>query len=205
MALQKQGNLKEAEALYRDTLERRRRNWGDDNIDTISSMESLANVLHQEDNEAERHASISEASSRRQRKSGDLDSDTVSDMRVLADIIVNEEPNGDLLEAETLQREAVERMMHTLRGGSPDTLPDILDAKEALAFVVAKQGDLAQAEDIERDALERSRRILGAGNLKTVFMTNCLAATLGSQGRFQEAKALEKDVCENAMTTEQNS
>lgn len=117
---------------------------GDDDLNTISCMEGLTNLLLHQGNESKAESLTRDALNVRQEKLGDFDPCTISNLRGLAGIIY-EKQDGYLAEAEKLHKRAVEGVVHTVGEGNPDTI----DAMTFLAKIVAKRGNLAEAEVIE--------------------------------------------------------
>jgi hypothetical protein len=103
--LHSQGKFAEAEPLYREALEGRRRRLGPGDSATLTSLESLAGILQAQGKLAEAEPLYRKALEGRRRRHGPRDPATLTSLESLAGIL---QAQGKLAEAEPLYREALE-------------------------------------------------------------------------------------------------
>jgi tetratricopeptide (TPR) repeat protein len=171
----------EAEAYFREALEKMQRVLGEEHRDTLTAMDNLAQSLQAQGRLDEAEAIYREALDGRRHAFGDDDPDTVIAINNLGFVLLSQ---GRLAEAEPLLREAVAKF-RTLRG---DDHPDTVSAINNLAYVIQYQGRPAEAEPLLREALDRSRRILGEDHPFTLLAMNNLGLLLQDLNQFGEAE-----------------
>ncbi|KAJ7245374.1 hypothetical protein B0H12DRAFT_1187588 [Mycena haematopus] len=162
---------------------------GDDHLDTLSAMHSLAVIY---DNlgrfeEAEKLQVV--VLEKRRKLLGDDHLDTLHAMHSLA---VTYSSLGRFVEAEKLKVVVLEKRKKLLGDGHLDTLR----AMENLAITYDKLGRFEEAEKLKVAVLEKRRKLLGDGHLDTLHTMHSLAVTYSSLRRFVEAEKLKVVVLE---------
>ena len=143
--LQDQGKLSDAEALYREALDGRRRTLGDAHPGTLNSINNMAGLLQDQGKLSDAEALYREALDGRRRTLGDAHPDTLGSINNMAVML---KAQGKLSDAEALYREALDGLRRTLG----DAHPGMLRSINGLASVLRAQGKLADAIDFVRDA-----------------------------------------------------
>ncbi|KAL4853235.1 Kinesin light chain [Chlorella vulgaris] len=157
------GLYTEAEAVTRQVCAACHRVFGEDHLDTLMSMNNLANVLN--DRGKRDHP------------------DTLRSMINLANVL---KAQGKHVEAEELYRGALAGRRRVLGEDHPDTLMSMNN----LANVLKAQGKHFEAEELYRGALTGRRRVLGEDHPDTLMSMNNLAVELIDQGKHIEAEEL---------------
>ncbi|MGA7241337.1 MAG: tetratricopeptide repeat protein, partial [Bryobacteraceae bacterium] len=99
---------------------------------------------------------------------------------------------GNLAEAETLLRRALETQEVVLGAEHPDTLTSVNN----LAELLRSKGDFDAAEPLCRRALDASERVLGREDPDTLLSVNNLALLLGDKGDYDAAEPLYRRALE---------
>ena len=153
IALWSEGHYAEAEKLYRETLDMRRRVLGPEHPDTLSSMNNLANVLD-ERGPLCRSGEVGSGNARhlapcpRSGASGYTDFDEQLGKRSME--------RGHYAEAEKLDRETLDIRRRVLAGASGHTR-----VGNSLADVLSGEGHYAEAEKLDRETLDIERLFSG--------------------------------------------
>eukprot|EP00967_Tisochrysis_lutea_P142350 scaffold262834_cov31-Tisochrysis_lutea.AAC.1 len=185
--LKQQGQLVESEALWRECVAARRREFGARNQRTLAATGCLAMVLRERGNldEAE---SLYQANVTIEREMlGVRHPTTLVSMNNLASLL---QDRGKLDDAEELQRETLEAKRDILGVRHPDTLTSMNN----LAALLTAQGKLCQAEDLYHEAIKAQRLILGVRHRNTLISINNLAGLLKAQNRLEAAEDLYREV-----------
>jgi tetratricopeptide (TPR) repeat protein len=135
-----QGRYDEAEPLYLETLEARRRISGDDHPHTLSSKHNLAVLYWNQGRYDEAEPLYLETLEARKRVLGDDHPDTLKSMNNLAILYVDQ---GRYDEAEPILIETLEIRKRVLGDDHPDTASTLYD----LACLETLRGDRAKAMD----------------------------------------------------------
>jgi tetratricopeptide (TPR) repeat protein len=183
------GRSSEAEPLFKDALECRRRVLGDDHPDTIRSINNYAGVLDSLGRAPEAEPFFKEALERRRRVLGDKHPDTIISLGNYAMVL---DSLGRAPEAEPLCKDALERCRQVLGDDHPVTITLLNN----YAFVLKSLGRSSESEPLYKDALERRRRVLGEDHPDTITSINNYANALESLGRWSEAEPFYKDALE---------
>jgi len=178
-----QGRYAEAEPLYLETLETRKRVLGDDHPDTLHSMNNLAIVYLDQGRYAEAEPLHLETLETRKRVLGDDHPNTLASMNNLANLYLNQ---GRYAEAEPLHLETLETKKRVLGDDHPDTLASMNN----LAGLYVSQGRYAEAEPLLLETLETRKRVNGNDHPNTLLSMNNLASLYQRQGRYAEAEPL---------------
>jgi hypothetical protein len=183
------GRYEEAEELFVEVMETRKRVLGDEHPDTLTSMANLAATYRNQGrwNEAEKlEVQVMET---RKRVLGDEHPDTLRSMANLAATYWNQ---GRWNEAEKLEVQVMETGKRVLGDEHPDTLRSMAN----LAATYSNQGRWNEAEKLEVQVMETTKRMLGDEHPDTLRSIANLAATYRNQGRWNEAEKLEVQVME---------
>jgi tetratricopeptide (TPR) repeat protein len=192
-----QGRYPEAEKIYREVLEARRRVLGEDHPDTIWSMHNVGAILMIEGRYVEAEMPIREAIERARRTLGEDHIGTLDMMSYLAVAISRQ---GRYDDAESLAREVFERALRTLGENHPSTWNTWYN----LSCHAALHGERARALDWLRKAVEHGCRdadgIATDNDLRSLrgdpeFEALVARARRGSSGK--ETMALAKDSASN--------
>jgi non-specific serine/threonine protein kinase/serine/threonine-protein kinase len=177
IALYGLGLTAEAEACFREALEKSLRVLGKWHITTSNAYFNLATV---QDDPSEAQSNFAEALQIRRPLLGPEHPDTVV---VISWIGFRLRHQGKLAEAEPYYREAMEKFRSVLGEEHPWTLKSVNNMGDLLQA----QGKLDQAEPYVREALEKSRRVLGEEHPDTLVCVYEMGALLRAQGKHQEA------------------
>ena len=184
-----QGKYDDAEALYREAIEGRRRVLGDAHPSTLDSTNNLAVLLKDLGRYAEAEPLCHVVVAGRRRDLGDAHPQTLNSISNLAVLLSKQ---GKHAEAEPLYRETLEGKRRELGDAHPDTLGSINN----LAGVLRVQGKYAEAEPLFREALAGKRRELGDAHPSTLNSINNLAVLMSNQGKHAEAEPLYRESLE---------
>jgi tetratricopeptide (TPR) repeat protein len=141
IALNKIGNLVDAEPLCRRALEGREETLGAKHPDTLTSVNNLALLLRAQGKLAEAEPLCRRALEGREEMLGAKHPDTLTSVGTMA-LLLQEQ--GKLAEAEPLCRRALECREETLGAKHLDTLTSVGN----LALLLQEQGKLAEAEPL---------------------------------------------------------
>lgn len=145
--LDARGKYAEAEALYRQAMEARQRLLGNEDPDTISSMNGVALTLMSQGRYGEAEGYATKVLEVRRRIFGDAHPRTLEAMGNMAYLLYE---SGRVAEAETLYRKTLEGRREGLGRQHPDTLRSLV----ILGALYTEQGLGSKAEPLLREALE---------------------------------------------------
>ncbi|KAJ6547999.1 hypothetical protein DFH09DRAFT_1281720 [Mycena vulgaris] len=181
--------LKDAEQLDLAVLEHHRSVLGEDHLDTLYAMGTLA-ATYTKLGKLQEAEELSVGVLENQRKLlGENDLGTLHTMGNLADTY---RCLGKWQEAEELEVVVLEKRRKILGEDHPDTLWIM----GSLASTYHKLGKLQEAEELGVVVLEKRRKILGEDHLETLHAMGNLASTYYQLGKLQEAEELEFIVLE---------
>ena len=180
------GLYPQAQSLYSDAVEIRKRVLGPENPDTLRSMHALCRPLREQGHYAEAEKLQRETLEVQRRVLGSENADTIASMGELAIILDNE---AHFPEAEKLGQEALE--IQRRRFGPEDSETQWLMV--ILAAVLSDQGHFADAEKLYHDAYEIRRRVLGPDHPDTLSLMDGYATTLAQERHNDEAEKLLRD------------
>jgi tetratricopeptide (TPR) repeat protein len=162
------GEFQAALAVYKRAYDARRKEFGDDHPDTLTSASNLAFALWAL-GEFKRARALDEYTlSRRRRVLGEDHPDTLTSASQLAHGLFG---LGDYRQA----RELHEALLSRRRGILGDDHPDILFSASQLGLILWYLGDYSQARQLQSDTLARSRRNLGENHLATLLAAGVLS------------------------------
>jgi tetratricopeptide (TPR) repeat protein len=183
------GSWRDAAAIQQEIFERWQQSFGDEDLDTITSMNNLAYTIYSQGRFDEAAAMQRTVLERRQQILGDEHPHTIMAMNNLASTIFSQ---GKLDEAAAMQREVLEKGQRIIGDDNPDTIK----AMNNLAFTIYSQGKFEEAAAMQRKVSEKMRQILGDEHPDTIKALSNLASTTISQGKFGEAAAMQREVLE---------
>ena len=122
--------------------------------------------------------------------------ETLRTMKQLADLLIVE---GNLAEAEQLNRETLEIQRRVLGPDNPDTL----GVMGSLAITLMNEGRYAEAEKLLRETVDDMRRVLGPAHGGTLYTLEILGLDLSHEGRYGDAKQLFQEAIQTAGKADQ--
>jgi hypothetical protein len=188
------GLLERALEPQERALKIRRRELGDEDLKTLTSINSLGVLLVGLGrlNDAELLLRESAEGIRRV-----LDDEHPSILTSKISLGRLRQAQGNLDEAERLMREALEGRRNTLGNEDPSTLHSI----NFLATLLYDRSKLGEAETLWREALECRRRTLGDEHGDTLVSIGNLGNLLTDKGDFDEAELLLREALEGLRRT----
>ncbi|WP_013325063.1 tetratricopeptide repeat protein [Gloeothece verrucosa] len=184
-----QGRYEQAEPLYKQALELRKRLLGDNHPDVASSLNNLAGLYYSQGRYEQAEPLYKQALELRKRLLGDNHPDVASSLNNLAGLYSSQ---GRYEEAEPLYKQALELRKRLLG----DNHPDVASSLNNLAGLYSSQGRYEEAEPLYKQALELRKRLLGDNHPNVATSLNNLAGLYDSQGRYEEAEPLYKQALE---------
>jgi len=182
--LQYQARYPEAEALFRETLQRQQRLG--DRAGALRTKASLGALLDQRGEYAQAEKMLQEAVQEGDRAEH---GDTQLSLNVLNSLAIAYDGLKKYKEEAALSKEIYERRLRLLGPDHPDTIASM----QNLAFVYYRLGQNREAEDLQRRGLEIGRRVQGADHPSTLLALGNLANTLLAEGRASEAEPLQRE------------
>jgi tetratricopeptide (TPR) repeat protein len=184
-----QGKYSEAEPLYLDALEMRKRLFTGDHPDVATSLNNLAGLYYNQGKYSEAEPLYLDAlEMRKQLFTGDHP-DVASSLNNLALLYHSQ---GKYSEAELLYLDALEMRRRLFPGDHPDVATSLNN----LANLYHNQGKYSEAEPLYLDALEMKMRLFTGDHPNVASSLNNLADLYHNQGRYSEAEPLYLDALE---------
>jgi tetratricopeptide (TPR) repeat protein len=183
------GKYKEAEEMYRRSLELYKSVFGPTHSDTLASMNDLGLVLQRLGRYAESEEMHRVTLELRKSVHGPNHPDTLTSINALAGVL---QSLGRYEEAEKLHRETLE-LSKSLSGLEH---PDTLTIMNNLALVLRALGRYEEAEKMHRETLELSKSVLGLEHPDTLISMDSLAQVLDDLERFDEAEEMIRKALE---------
>jgi tetratricopeptide (TPR) repeat protein/tRNA A-37 threonylcarbamoyl transferase component Bud32 len=183
VVLRNEGKLSEAEGYFRDALDKRRQFLGEDNPDTIASLDSLGVVLMDQGKIAQAEPYLREALAKNRRVLGEAHPDLLPSILNMGILLQSQ---GKLDEAEPYYREALETSRHALGDEHPTTLTCL----ERIGQLLQAHGKLAEAEPYYREALQKRRRLLGDRHQSTLLSITDMGSLWVDERKAGDAAAL---------------
>ncbi|KAF2689001.1 kinesin light chain 3 [Lentithecium fluviatile CBS 122367] len=188
-ALYSDGRWKEAEDLFVQVIETKKRVLGEEHLDTLTSMANLASTYRNQGQWNEAEELEVQAMETFKRVLGEEHPDTLSSMANLASTFWNQ---GRWKEAKELFVHVMETRKRVLGEEHPNTLISVGN----LALTYRNQGRWKEAEELFVQVMETISRVLGEEHPETLTSMANLASTYRDQGRWKEAEELEVQVME---------
>jgi Cdc6-like AAA superfamily ATPase len=189
MALLGDGRYNEAEELFVQVMETRKRVLGDEHPDTLTSMGNLALTYWNQGRWKDAEELNVQVIETRKRVLGDEHPDTLTSMDNLASTYRDQ---GRWKDAEELNMQIMETRKRVLRDEHPDTLTSMGN----LALTYWNQGRWKEAEELQAKDLEICLRVLGDEHPDTLTSMANLASTYRDQGRWKDAEELNMQIIE---------
>lgn len=175
------GLIEQASTPQEKALELRRTILGNENEDTLFSINSMGRLRSVQGKLEEAESLYREAMERARASKGE---DYVGTMIALGNLASVLQRQGKLDEAEALQKGSLEHRQRELGPEHPDTLV----AMNSLALLLQERGRFKEAEALNRRALELRIKVLGPDNPETLVSLNNLGYVLRRLGRNVEAE-----------------
>jgi serine/threonine protein kinase/tetratricopeptide (TPR) repeat protein len=180
------GLYPQAQSLFTDAVQIRRRVLGPENPETLRSMNRMSGVLREQGHYPEAEKLERDTLDIQRRVVGSEHPDTLASISQLAAILYYE---GRYTEAEKLGQQALESKRRILGPEHPETLWSMV----ILASIFFDEGRLPDAEKLYHDALEVRRRTLGPDHPDTLSLMDGYATTLAEEHRNDEAEKLLRE------------
>ncbi|KAF2188857.1 HET-domain-containing protein [Zopfia rhizophila CBS 207.26] len=183
MSLHSDGRYNEAEELFAQVMETRKRVLGAEHPDTLTSMANLASTYRNQGRWKAAEELEVQVMETCKKKLGTDHPDTLNSMSNLASTYRNQ---GQWDAAEELEVQVIETSTTKLGADHPSTLTYIAN----LASTYRNQGRWKEAEELEMQVMETCKKKLGADHPDTLTSMANLASTWKAQGRDTEAIGL---------------
>ena len=183
------GSYIEAERMCDKSVRVLRNVFGNDDVDTLRGMGTLASTYWNQGRWTEAEKLEVQVMETRTRVLGEEHPDTLTSMANLASTYWNQ---GRWTEAEKLEVRVMETSSRVLGEEHPDTLTSMAN----LASTYWNQGRWTEAEKLEVQVMETRTRVLGEEHPDTLTSMANLASTYRNQGRWIEAEKLGVQVME---------
>ncbi len=177
------GRLDEAAPLLERALTLRRRHAGSDAVETVQSLEHVAELRKEKSDYAAAQAALREALATKRRLLGEGDPEVAKTLNQLGETLALA---GSLRQAEALHKEAL-AIARQAEGPQGMTVAESL---LALARRAERRGDYPQAETFHRRGFAILRRAWGEEDPRLAEEQAVLAEVLIGQGKYREAEAL---------------
>jgi len=178
-----QGRYDQAEPLYLQALELRKRLLGEDHPDVAQSLNNLAGLYYSQGRYDQAEALDLQALELRKRLLGEDHPDVATSLNNLAGLYYSQ---GHYDQAEPLYLQALELRKRLLG----EEHPDVATSLNNLALLYYSQGRYDQAEPLLVQALELRKRLLGQEHPDVAHSLNNLAGLYYSQGQYDQAEPL---------------
>jgi len=178
-----EGRIRDAEALYRASLDAALRTLGENHERTIGLMSNLATMLQSQDRLDEARTLYQRALAAAERSIGRDHWIALSAEGGLANLVWG---LSNLSEARRLFADLLVRHERVLGEDHPDTFKTMSN----LAAVLNQLGERDEAERLHRDTLDRRVRVLGESHRDTIASMVNIAILLRDTGRFDEAEPM---------------
>ncbi|KAI5816684.1 hypothetical protein BZA77DRAFT_246297 [Pyronema omphalodes] len=195
---QSAGHLKEAQELQEKVLEVQRRTLGEEHLDTLRSMNNLANTYRELGGRLKEVQELQEKVLEvRRRTLGAEHPDTLRSMQYLA--ITYFDAGGRLKEVQELQEKVLEVQRRTLGEEHLDTLRSMNNLANTYREL---GGRLKEVQELQEKILDVQRRTLGEEHPDTMGTMYNLAITyFEAGGRLKEVQELREKVLEGRRRT----
>jgi len=176
--------MERALALRREVL-------GDDDPETLKSIDNMGGLFLQMGRLAEAEPYGREALDGMRRVLGDDHPDTLASINNMGGLL---KLMGKLTEAEPYHREALEGRRRVLGDDHSETLESLNN----MGGLLHAMGELQRAEPYYRDALLHNRRVLGNDHRHTLASISNMGALLHSMGKLDEAETYHREALEGS-------
>ncbi|KAL7911448.1 hypothetical protein GGI35DRAFT_442817 [Trichoderma velutinum] len=183
------GRYKDAERVWRQTVELYIKVLGVEHPYTLASRSNLAKTLYGQGQHEESKQIHQQTLEVRIRVLGTEHPDTLLSRTNLANTLYSQ---GHYIEAEQIYQETLELQIKVLGAEHPNTLFSMYN----LASVFYRQGQTKEAERLFQKTLELRIKVLGPEHHDTLFTMNGLAIILYLQGEYREAEQIFQQTLE---------
>ena len=187
LVMTESGDWKNAEQLYIQMMDIRKKLLGAEHPDTLTSMGNLALTYKNQGRWNEAEQLQVQVMDMTKKLLGAQHPDTLIRMGNLALTYWNQ---GRWNEAEQLQVQVMDMSKKLLGAQHPDTLTSMGN----LAVTYWNQGRWNEAEQLEVQVMDMSKKLLGAQHPDTLTSMGNIALTYKNQGRWNEAEQLQVQV-----------
>ena len=187
--LQELGLLEFAADPQERALAIRREQLGNDDLDTLGSVNGVGELLHLRGKLDEAESYFRETLETQRRLGGEDDPGTI---RTIANLGALLRAQGKHDEAEPYLREALDKRRQVLGEDHPDTLTSLNN----LGLLLRVQGKLDEAERYYLEALDKRRRLLGDEHPDTLTLLNNLGSLTWSRGDLDKAEPYLREALE---------
>ncbi|KIN03538.1 hypothetical protein OIDMADRAFT_177691 [Oidiodendron maius Zn] len=191
LCLYSDGRYNEAEVLFAEVMEMRKKVLGAEHPNTLTSIANLASTYRNQGRWTEAEELGVQVMETRKTVLGAEHLDTLTSMNNLALIYRNQ---GRWKEAEELHTQVMETRKRVLGTEHLHTLASMNN----LASMYWNQGRWTEAEELNIQVMEMTERVLSREHPYTLTAMNNLASTYRNQGRWKEAEKLEVQVMETS-------
>lgn len=182
---QHQGKWSEAEPLFKDALDMRRRLFKGDHSSLATSMNNLAALYEAQGKLSEAEPLYKDALDMLRRVFKGDHPNMASSMSHLAGLY---QTQGKLAEAEPLYKDALDMRKRLFKGDHPN----LATGMNNLAFLYQHQGKLSEAEPLLKDALEMFKRLFKGDHRDVAQSLSNLGLLFHVQGKFADAELHSK-------------
>ncbi|MCJ1268442.1 hypothetical protein MMC22_008330 [Lobaria immixta] len=189
------GKYVEAEMMALKATETRKKIFGQENAETLRSMNLLASVYNFRGQWKKAEELNVQVMDKVKLMLGTEHQGTLASMGNLATTYWSQ---GRWNEAEQLGVQVMKTKKRVLGAEHPDTLTSTSN----LASTYMNQGRLNEAKELEMQVMEIRKRVLGAEHPNTLASMGNLASTYQKQGRWNEAEELEVQVMETRKSVQ---
>jgi serine/threonine protein kinase/Flp pilus assembly protein TadD len=180
------GLFEPADGLLTEALACRRKVLGENDPETLSSLQELGHLRWRQGRYTESESLYVAALTAERRVLGEDDAQTLRSLGGLARLYADQ---GRYAEAESLTVALVESRRRVLGEENPETLGAMMN----LALLYWDQGRYAEAEPIYLATLETQRRTLGDDHPETLSSMNNLGILYYVLGRYDESEKLYRE------------
>jgi serine/threonine protein kinase/tetratricopeptide (TPR) repeat protein len=180
------GLYPQAQSLFANAVEIRKRVLGPENADTLKSMHGLCRPLREQGQYVEAEKLQRDTLEVERRVLGNENPETLASVAELAIILDNE---ARYPEAEKLAQEALDTNRRILGVEDDQTQWAMI----ILASIFTDEGRLADAEKLYREALDVRRRVFGPDQPDTLSVMDGYATTLAMEHHNEEAEKMLRE------------
>ncbi|KAM5527058.1 Kinesin light chain 5 [Fusarium oxysporum f. sp. phaseoli] len=182
-------HLQEAEKLFMQVIETRKKALSVEHPNTLISMSSLAVTYMSQGRWKEAEGLLVQVIETQKKVIGVEHPDTLACMNTLAATYLNQ---GRWKEAEGLLVQVIQTRKKVLGAEHPDTLA----CMSSLAVTYMSQGRWKEAGGLLVQVVKTQKKVIGAEHPDTLMSLHTIAATYLNQGRWKEAEGLLVQVIE---------
>ncbi|KIM96097.1 hypothetical protein OIDMADRAFT_132580, partial [Oidiodendron maius Zn] len=183
------GRYREAEQMYRQSLELREKVLGKEHPDTLESMNNLGVAFYSMEKNEEAEKMHRQTLELRENVLGKEHPDTLESMNNLG-LVLHSMRKYE--EAEQMYRQSLELREKVLGKEHPDTLTSMNNL--GVAFYSMEKNE--EAEKMHRQTLELREKVLGKEHPDTLTSLNSLGVVFNIVGKYEEAEPMYRQTLE---------